>query len=524
MNWMLTALLMLGLGVSVAACSDSDDNDSDNNKTEEQPVNSRPGDDDPEDINAGQTITQIINSQNGEDGDSLAFFLSQAEKGSTGDFLTCRYSYLSHTADGDAIWLTGRMAWPKSGVAKYIVGGCHITMTDNTSCPSENRDWKNDCGLVSLNLASEALVVFPDYEGYGCTMNRPHPYLCQEITARQVIDGIVAARDQFLDKRGGTLADGWKTVIVGYSQGGSVAMATHRYLELGFDGETPLADELRLAGSVCGDGPYVPLATLAKYINDDRIYMPVVAPLIMKGMCDTSPLLKGRYDVGSFLCADFLNSGISDWIDSKGVGTDDIQDRLCEYSIDHSKWSAKTHYTVPADEPTFVMWGQAWEEYTSWWSVPVGIQPMNAETGSKYTFGKGNGERWAPTTTLLKPAVVSYFAQEDGTAGGASQGDNALLRQALDANNLTKGWQPAHPIIVFHSKYDEVVPFVNYERARTAFQGNANFHGIVYDTSVQMHVSTGQAFFVYYAAPYVRDIFNGTAATMPTEKTETGLW
>jgi hypothetical protein len=58
--------------------------------------------------------------------------------------------------------------------------------------------------------------------------------------------------------------DDWKSVCIGYSQGGSVALATHRFIE-----ENGLADELHFAGSVCGDGPYDPVAHLGYYMNDD---------------------------------------------------------------------------------------------------------------------------------------------------------------------------------------------------------------------------------------------------------------
>jgi hypothetical protein len=34
------------------------------------------------------------------------------------------------------------------------------------------------------------LVILADYEGYGHTASRPHPYLYQELTARQVVDAV----------------------------------------------------------------------------------------------------------------------------------------------------------------------------------------------------------------------------------------------------------------------------------------------------------------------------------------------
>jgi hypothetical protein len=88
-------------------------------------------------------------------------------------------------------------------------------------------------------------------------------------------------------------------------------------------------------------------------------------------------------------------------------------------------------------------------------------------------------------------------------------------------NNLTQGWQPQHPMVVFHSMHDEVVPFVNYERARQAFTGE-HFHGVTYDTNVQTHVSTGKSFFTLYLSYYVNALRNGE--TLPRERNVTGKW
>jgi hypothetical protein len=30
----------------------------------------------------------------------------------------------------------------------------------------------------------------PDYEGYGVSIDRPHPYLAEAVTARQVVDAL----------------------------------------------------------------------------------------------------------------------------------------------------------------------------------------------------------------------------------------------------------------------------------------------------------------------------------------------
>lgn len=517
-NLWLMAALVCGLGLSVASCSSDDDETPEGPKVEVA-INSNPGDSQPDDVDIDEELQQMLSEHNGAE-DSIYFFLDETQKQGnflSGKYLTCRYTYLSTTADGKPVWLTGRMAWPEDGKAKYIIGGCHVTMTDNMGCPSMSTKMTSDCGVTCMLFASQALVVFPDYEGYGSTMDRAHPYLYQKVTARQVIDGLVAARQQFLNQRGGQLSDDYKTVIVGYSQGGSVAMATHKYLEEGLDSKSPLADDLHLAGSVCGDGPYDPVATLQEYISQNRLYMPVVAPLIIKGMCDANPYVAGKYHIDDYLCSDFLNSGIAGWISNKSLSTDDIQERLCEYSADHTKGTQE--YTVTADDSIFVMYGFA-RESTGWFSSEDrGFQPITAENNRRYSWRDNNGDRFATAGVTLRPEVRQYFTGSSTTASPAM----TAIRQALDMNNLTQGWQPQHPMVVFHSKYDEVVPFVNYERAREAFTGQ-HFHGVTYDTNVQTHVSVGKSFFTLYLSYYVSTLREGKGDTLPREREVTGNW
>ena len=524
---MLMAALFCCLNLYVTSCSDDDDDNTTPATPTEEPINSKPGEASPDDFSTDEELNRLLSEHNGVE-DSIYFFLEEAKKDGnflSGKYQTCRYTYLSTTADGKPVWLTGRMAWPDNGKAQYIIGGCHVTMTDNKSCPSVSTKMTSDCGVTCMLFAPRALVVFPDYEGYGSTMDRPHPYLYQKVTARQVIDGIVAARQQFLEKRGGILSDDYKTVVVGYSQGGSVAMATQKYLEQGIDDKAPLADDLHFAGSVCGDGPYDPVATLKQYISDNRLYMPVVAPLIIKGMCDANPYVAGKYNIDEYLCADFLNSSIVNWISEKSLSTDDIQERLCQYSANHS--TSTNEYPVGDSDPTFVMYGHAFES-TGWFSSEDrGFQPITAENNEKYIWGENNGDRYAAADVTLQPDVHQFF-NNDNTFGGMGGMFGALdaqmaIQQALDMNNLTNDWQPQHPMVVFHSKYDEVVPFVNYENAKRNFTSN-NFHGVTYDTNVQTHVSTGKSFFTLYLSYYVNAIRNGEADNLPREREITGMW
>jgi hypothetical protein len=137
-----------------------------------------------------------------------------------------------------------------------------------------------------------------------------------------------------------------------------------------------------------------------------------------------------------------------------------------------------------------------------------------------YSWRENNGDRYATAGATLRPEVRAYFGSDGSTAASPAM---TAIRQALDMNNLTQGWQPQHPMVVFHSMHDEVVPFVNYERARQAFNG-PNFHGVTYDTNVQTHVSTGKSFFTLYLSNYVSTLRDGKGDTLPREKNIKGAW
>ena len=51
--------------------------------------------------------------------------------------------------------------------------------------------------LFTSALSQKALVIVPDYEGYGSTVACPHPYLNRELTAEQVVTGAKAGLSWF---------------------------------------------------------------------------------------------------------------------------------------------------------------------------------------------------------------------------------------------------------------------------------------------------------------------------------------
>ncbi|MCR5455828.1 MAG: serine hydrolase family protein [Bacteroidales bacterium] len=512
----LTTTLALALMVSTSCHKDDEHIVADENNSI-QTINSKPDDEDPIALNNRELLAAL----NDNVSDNGSFVIEQAVRAGNwedGEYNTCSFSYISTTATGQPVWLTGRMAWPKDGDAKNIIVGCHSTITDNASCPSKNLSPIAECGIASAIFASNSLVVFPDYEGFGSTVDRPQAYLCQEATARQVVDGIVAASEELVKRHHGSIHYGYKTVVIGYSQGAAVAMAVQKYLEQGFPGEQPKADALHFAGIVCADGIYDPLSSVKKYVSDDRLFAPVMAPLMVQSLCETHPLLAGQCKTEDFVYADFLNSGILGWINDKNLSTSEIQQKLCDYSINHSLGTGE--YAVTAGDPKFAMYGQADLRPNSYLSQTDGYIEMNVVNNDNYYWRTTSGTRYAPPSQMFKKELTDLIS-------GKPAKYDALINfvMAMDANNVLTGWTPTHPMVVFHSMYDEVVPFVNYTNAKKAFSSTSMFHGVIYNARmIHKHNDVGLIFYALYMSKYAYSILNNKAFALEQEITIDGMY
>ncbi len=86
--------------------------------------------------------------------------------------------------------------------------------------------------LIAAMFAAEGyIVVAPNYVGYDTSTLGYHPYLNGEQQSNDMIDALTAARSALPTADAPATTDGGKLLVTGYSQGGYVAMATHRALQ-----------------------------------------------------------------------------------------------------------------------------------------------------------------------------------------------------------------------------------------------------------------------------------------------------
>jgi Prolyl oligopeptidase family len=101
--------------------------------------------------------------------------------------------------------------------------------------------------VMAMYAAQGFIVVAPNYTGYSGSSLPYHPYLNAEAQSTDVIDGLRAAKTVLAGLGGVASA---KLFITGYSQGGYVAMATHREIQ------TKYGNEFTVTASGPMSGPY----------------------------------------------------------------------------------------------------------------------------------------------------------------------------------------------------------------------------------------------------------------------------
>ena len=137
------------------------------------------------------------------------------------------------TASGALMVPTGTD--PKCSGARPIVLYAHgttITKSYNLAnlADSTNAAYSEAALLAAMYAAQGYIVVAPNYAGYDSSPLPYHPYLNADQQSKDMMDALTAAKKALPTLLSGATASA-KLFITGYSQGGHVAMATHRALQ-----------------------------------------------------------------------------------------------------------------------------------------------------------------------------------------------------------------------------------------------------------------------------------------------------
>jgi hypothetical protein len=159
--------------------------------------------------------------------------------------------------------------------ARPIVLYAHGTSTERNFNIADLTNQQNAEGiLLALFFAARGyIVIAPNYAGFDTSRLTYHPFLVGDQQSKDMIDALTAARSALTGSS--HVSDNGQLFITGYSQGGYVAMATHRAMQ---------AAGMTVTASAPMSGPYALEAFVdAEFEGEVSGGAPVVATLLLTG-------------------------------------------------------------------------------------------------------------------------------------------------------------------------------------------------------------------------------------------------
>ena len=290
--------------------------------------------------------------------------------------------------------------------------------------------------LVAATYAAQGfIVVAPNYAGYDSSKLAYHPYLNADQQSKEMIDALGAAR-KALPGLLNPVADNGKLFLTGYSQGGHVAMATHRAMQ---------AAGQPVTASAPMSGPYA----LAAF--GDAVYY-------------------GNVILGSTLFFPLL-------INSYQKAYGNIYSQLSD--IYEPTYAPGIDTLLPTDTSTATLYQQGKLPQTAFFNrvpptAPAGSPPSLQPTLNAITppttpaaqaplFALGFGANNLITNPSRLNYLLDAIANPDGAVPAVTTGAPAVnptnaLRIASKKNDL-RNWTPTRPILLCGGSSDPTVFF-----------------------------------------------------------------
>ena len=328
---------------------------------------------------------------------------------------------------------------PDCSGSRPVVLYAHATRTGKSHNLADLLDESNvaylEASLIAaMYVAQGYIVVAPNYAGYDSSKLAYHPYLNAEQSSKEMMDALSAAR-KALPGLIQPVQDSGKLFIAGYSQGGHVAMATHKAMQAA--GQTVTA-------SAPMSGPYA----LAAYM--DAIFYGNV-PL---GSTLFTPLLVNSYqktygNIYSQL-TDVYEPSYASGIDTL-LPTDTPQSTLLAPGgkLPQTALFSRTPPTAPAGSPPSL---QPTLNAISPPTTPPELVPL---------FALGFGTSNLITNSFRLNYLLDALAHPDGAVPSLT---NALpaaspahpVRIATKRNDL-RNWTPTRPVLLCAGSGDPTV-------------------------------------------------------------------
>ncbi|TAG50260.1 MAG: alpha/beta hydrolase [Betaproteobacteria bacterium] len=281
--------------------------------------------------------------------------------------------------------------------------------------------------MAAVFAARGYVVVAPNYVGYDKSNNVFHPYLIAEQSASDMIDALTASRKAFGKIQASGLSDSGKLFLTGYSQGGHVAMATHRAMQTA--GQTVTA-------SVPMSGPYAVAAFLDTVVRanvgfSSTFFMPMLTTSFQK-------TYGGLYTATADVFEDRYASGIEALLPSSS-STDDLvsQGKLPEKALfsDTTPVTGDASLDALLSKPTDRIYSQGFGN-------PNLVRNSFRVAVARDSVSNPDGAVSSPQ----RPAVPT------ATTTGHP------FRTAAKTNDL-RNWQPTNPVLLCGGNADPTVNF-----------------------------------------------------------------
>ena len=330
------------------------------------------------------------------------------------------------TASGALMVPTG--ASPACSGPRPIVLYAHGTQTDKTANLADITNTNNSEGalIAAVFAAHGFIVVAPNYAGYDTSSLPYHPFLNGDQQSKDMIDALAAARTALPHTTASATSDSGKLFITGYSQGGYVAMATHKALQ---------AAGVAVTASAPMSGPY------ALEAFGDAIFF-------------------GNVDIGSTVFADMVATSYQRSYGNLYTSPGQIFE---------ATYAGSAENLLPSATPLSTLFASGQLPQTALFNSTT---PQTGNAGldmqlaipSNPVFALGFG----PSNLLTNDYRVSYvldaLASPDGAVPTPSAGvpqaaaPQHPLRQDLKQNDL-RNWSPQSPVLLCGGDQDPTVFF-----------------------------------------------------------------
>jgi dienelactone hydrolase len=341
-------------------------------------------------------------------------------------------------AKNEATTASGALMVP-AGIDPACQGGrpvvlyAHGTTTDrnyNIASVQPSSGQPNSEGLlIALAFVSQGyIVVAPNYVGYDSSTLAYHPYLVAEQSANEMMDALKAARGALPTMDAPTTTAGAKLFITGYSQGGHVAMATHRALQ---------AAGIAVAASAPMSGPYALSAFAdAEFYGQVSGGAPVFATLLANSYQHTYGNVYSQP-------TDMFASAYASTIENLLPSTTSRSDLYAQ-----GKLPSDQLFDATPPDPAYAAYTPA--------TQPAAAAPL---------FARGFGPNYLITNSYRLAYLQDAQANPDGafptfTNGAPPAAPQHPLRQDLKTNDL-RNWTPTAPMLLCGGDQDPTVYFMN---------------------------------------------------------------